>query len=88
MPLNLTSKKRPRPEALDELTSLFLGKRREIEASNPSGGYASFKLWRNGREQTLPEAVEAVVAAHGRLLLRKKQQVEPVTAQAAPRGAR
>jgi hypothetical protein len=65
----LTGKKRPRPEAFDALTSLFMAKRREMEETNPSGVYASYKLWSPaaGREQTLAEAVRAVVAAHGQL---------------------
>lgn len=67
----LTGKKRPRPEVMDALVSLFVCKRREMEEADPSGVYASYKLWApgagGGREQTLAEAVRAVVGTHGQL---------------------
>ncbi len=90
----MTGKKRPRPEAFDALTSLFLAKRREMEETNPSGVYASYKLWSPaaGREQTLAEAVRAVVSAHGQLRAQlaaaKKENasLRKQVAGAAPRG--
>jgi hypothetical protein len=60
---------RPGPAALDALATYLISKKGEIEKYNPSGGYAIYKLWSRAakREQTLAEAVQKVVAAHGRL---------------------
>lgn len=48
----------------DALADLVLEKRQEIEEHNPSGHYPIKKLWKNGREMTLKEAITSVLLAN------------------------